>query len=107
MTNSNEAFSRVVIDGQLADQGWNTQDQNSVRYEYVLQDGTRADYVLCDRYGRSMAVIGAFQLHASQNMIRLSSTNSNSAASRSNGTTRTPGKKELGTRWCANGFSKR
>ncbi len=46
MTNSNEAFSRVVIDAQLADQGWSTQDPNSVRYEYVLPDGTRADYVL-------------------------------------------------------------
>ncbi len=59
MTNSNEAFSRVVIDTQLADQGWSTQDQNSVRYEYVLPDGTRADYVLCDRHGRSAAVIEA------------------------------------------------
>ena len=47
MTNSNEAFSRVLIDAQLADQGWSPQDQNSVRYEYVLPDGTRADYVLC------------------------------------------------------------
>ena len=26
MTDSNEAFARVVIDAQLADQGWNTQD---------------------------------------------------------------------------------
>jgi type I restriction enzyme, R subunit len=59
MTNKNEAFSRVVIDAQLADQGWNTQDPNSVRYEYVLKDGSRADYVLCDRYGRSMSVIEA------------------------------------------------
>ena len=56
---SNEAFSRVIIDSQLADQGWNTQDSHSVRYEYVLQDGTRADYVLCDRHGRSLAVIEA------------------------------------------------
>jgi type I restriction enzyme, R subunit len=59
MTNSNEAFSRVVIDAQLADQNWNTQDQHSVRYEYVLPDGSRADYVLCDRHGRSLAVIEA------------------------------------------------
>jgi type I restriction enzyme R subunit len=56
---NNEAFSRVVIDAQLADQGWNTQDPNSVRYEYILPDGTRADYVLCDRHGRSAAVIEA------------------------------------------------
>ncbi|MGH8499983.1 MAG: type I restriction enzyme HsdR N-terminal domain-containing protein, partial [Methylococcales bacterium] len=55
----NEAFSRVIIDAQLADRGWNTQDANSVRYEYVLPDGTRADYVLCDRHGRSLAVIEA------------------------------------------------
>ncbi|MBV6410918.1 MAG: DEAD/DEAH box helicase family protein [Burkholderiales bacterium] len=57
--NKNEAFSRVVIDAQLADQGWNVQDPNSVRYEVVLGDGTRADYVLCDRHGRSLAVIEA------------------------------------------------
>ncbi len=57
--NQNEAFSRVLIDAQLADQGWNTQDTNSVRYEVVLEDGTRADYVLCDRHGRSLAVIEA------------------------------------------------
>ena len=56
---SNEAFSRVIIDALLADQGWNTQDTNSVRYEVVLEDGTRADYVLCDRHGRSLAVIEA------------------------------------------------
>jgi type I restriction enzyme R subunit len=57
--NPNEAFSRVVIDAQLAEQGWNTQDQNSVRYEVTVEDGSRADYVLCDRHGRSMAVIEA------------------------------------------------
>lgn len=56
---SNEAFSRVIIDALLADQGWNTQDTNSVRYEVMLEDGTRADYVLCDRHGRSLAVIEA------------------------------------------------
>ncbi len=55
----NEAFSRVVIDAQLADQGWNVQDTNSVRYEVVLGDGTRADHALCDRHGRSLAVIEA------------------------------------------------
>jgi type I restriction enzyme R subunit len=38
MTN-NEAFSRVVIDALLADQGWNTQDTKSVRYEVVLGAG--------------------------------------------------------------------
>lgn len=57
MTNNNEAFSRVFIDAQLKDRGWNIQDQNSVHYEYVLPDGSRADDVLCDRYGQSMAVI--------------------------------------------------
>jgi type I restriction enzyme R subunit len=59
MNKSNEAFSRVVIDAQLKDQGWNVHDQNSIRYEYVLADKSRADYVLCDRHGRSMAVIEA------------------------------------------------
>lgn len=59
MKKSNEAFSRVAIDAQLKDQGWNVHDQNSVRFEYVFPDRSRADYVLCDRHGRSMAVIEA------------------------------------------------
>lgn len=59
MTKTNEAYSRVLIDTQLAGQGWNTQDHNSVRYEVSVDDGTRADYVLCDRHGSSMAVIEA------------------------------------------------
>lgn len=58
MTTGNEAFSRVIIDAQLKDQGWNTNDQNSVRFEYVLKAG-RADYALCDRHGRALAVIEA------------------------------------------------
>ncbi len=59
MTLSNEALARVNIDAQLAALGWNIQDPNSVRYEVVLDDGTRADYVLCDRVGRALAVIEA------------------------------------------------
>lgn len=58
MMQGNEAFSRVIIDAQLKDQGWNTHDQNSVRFEYVLKNG-RADYVLCDRHGRALAIIEA------------------------------------------------
>lgn len=57
--NKNEAFSRVVIDAMLAAQGWNTTDPNAVRYEVMQGDGTRADYMLCDRHGRSLAVIEA------------------------------------------------
>jgi type I restriction enzyme R subunit len=56
---TNEAFARVKIDALFAAQGWNTQDANAVRYEVVMPDGTRADYVLCDRHGRSLAVIEA------------------------------------------------
>jgi type I restriction enzyme R subunit len=56
---SNEAFARVRIDALLAAQSWNIQDANAVRFEVVLPDGTRADYVLCDRHGRSLAVIEA------------------------------------------------
>jgi len=54
-----EAFSRVVIDGWLKDVGWDLVDGRSVRYEYQLPEGTRADYVLCDRHGRAMAVVEA------------------------------------------------
>jgi type I restriction enzyme R subunit len=56
---TNEAFSRVIIDAQLKDQGWEIQNPNSVRFEYMLSDGTKADYVLCDRNGRSIAVVEA------------------------------------------------
>ncbi len=59
MTKTNEAFSRVKIDAQLKDQGWEVLDTNAVRFEYVLPDKTKADYVLCDRNGRSLAVIEA------------------------------------------------
>ena len=34
-------------------------DGVSVQYEYVLPDGTRSDYVLCDRSGRPFAVLEA------------------------------------------------
>lgn len=57
----NEAFSRAKIDAQLTDVGWPLTDGRSVRFEYVLPDGTKADYVLCDRHGRSLAVIEAKQ----------------------------------------------
>lgn len=56
---NNEAFSRVKIDAQLRDVSWNLVDGKSVRYEYVLPDGTRADYVLCNRHGHSLAVVEA------------------------------------------------
>jgi type I restriction enzyme R subunit len=56
---SNEAFARVKIDSLLAAQGWDVLDTNAVRFEVQLPDGTRADYVLCDRHGRSLAVIEA------------------------------------------------
>ncbi|MFT3664555.1 DEAD/DEAH box helicase family protein [Piscinibacter sp.] len=55
----NEAFSRVKIDAQLRDQGWDVLDTNAVRFECVLPDKTKADYVLCDRNGRAVAVIEA------------------------------------------------
>ncbi len=57
--NDNEARARVLIDTQLADQGWNLRDANAVRYEVALADGGFADYVLYDRRGRPLAVIEA------------------------------------------------
>jgi type I restriction enzyme R subunit len=50
-----EAFSRVIIDSPLRDAKWNLTDGRSVRYEYVLPDGTQADYTLADRRGRAIA----------------------------------------------------
>lgn len=56
---TNEAFSRIKIDSQLRDVQWNLTDGRSARYEVLLPDGTKADYVLADRNGRSLAVIEA------------------------------------------------
>ena len=53
----NEAFSRVKIDAQLKDAGWRLTDGRSVRFEHGLGDGTKADYVLCDRRGQALAVV--------------------------------------------------
>jgi hypothetical protein len=49
---TNEAFSRTIIDAQLGDAGWKISDSVSVHFEYPLSDGTKADYLLCDRNGR-------------------------------------------------------
>ena len=59
MSGTTEAFSRVKIDALLRDAGWNLTDGSSVLFEHSLPDGTQADYVLCDRQGRPMAVVEA------------------------------------------------
>ena len=59
MSGSTEAFSRTRIDALLKDASWNLADGLSVLFEHVLLDGTRAEYVLCDRQGRPMAVLEA------------------------------------------------
>ena len=43
----------------MRDVGWKIPDGVSVHFEYTLPDGTRADYVLCDRRGRPLAVLEA------------------------------------------------
>ena len=59
MSRTTEAFSRVKIDALLKDAGWNLTDGVSVLFEHTLPDGSRADYALCDRSGRPVAVIEA------------------------------------------------
>ncbi|MDP1610530.1 MAG: DEAD/DEAH box helicase family protein [Sulfuritalea sp.] len=54
-----EAFARTLIDAQLDDQGWKISDGISVRYEYTLPDGDRADYMLCGREGHGLAIVEA------------------------------------------------
>jgi hypothetical protein len=53
LSGKTEAFSRVLIDAQLADVGRNLADGQSVYYEYQLPHGTFADYVLSDRTGEA------------------------------------------------------
>ncbi len=55
----NEAFARVKIDQTLKDADWQLTDGLSVRFEYPLEDGGKADYVLFDRQGRALAVLEA------------------------------------------------
>ncbi|HET9160476.1 MAG TPA: DEAD/DEAH box helicase family protein, partial [Caulobacteraceae bacterium] len=55
----NEAFARVKIDALLKDADWALTDGRSVRFEYPLSDGGKADYALFDRQGRALAVLEA------------------------------------------------
>ncbi len=59
MSDATEAFARVKIDALLKDAGWDVTDGVSVLFEHTLADGSRADYVLCDRAGRPMAALEA------------------------------------------------
>lgn len=56
---TNEAFARVKIDELLKDADWRLTDGRSVRFEYPLGDGGKADYALFDRQGRALAVLEA------------------------------------------------
>jgi type I restriction enzyme, R subunit len=56
---TNEAFARVKIDQLLRDTDWHLTDGLSVRYEYPLNDGGKADYALFDRQGRALAILEA------------------------------------------------
>ncbi len=47
------------IDQFLRDADWSLTDGHSVRFEYPLDDGGRADYALFDRQGRALAVLEA------------------------------------------------
>ena len=59
MAKQTEAFARTLIDAQLGDQHWQISDGTSVRYEYTLPNGDRADYMLCSREGRGLAIVEA------------------------------------------------
>lgn len=59
LISGNEPFARVKIDQLLKDVGWKLTDGRSVLYEYQLDDGGKADYVLFDRNGRAVAVLEA------------------------------------------------
>lgn len=51
---ANEAFARVKIDQLLKDADWPLLDGRSVRFEYPLDDGGKADYALFDRQGHAL-----------------------------------------------------
>ncbi|MCW8088036.1 DEAD/DEAH box helicase family protein [Sabulicella glaciei] len=49
----------MKIDAQLRDAGWAITDGRSIRFEHLLSDGTKADYLLCSALGRALAVVEA------------------------------------------------
>jgi predicted type IV restriction endonuclease len=51
---TNEAFARVKIDQLLRNAEWKVTDGRSVRFEYPLDDGGKADYALFNRQGRAL-----------------------------------------------------
>lgn len=55
----NEPFARVKVDQLLKEAGWRLTHGLSFRFEYVFDDGRKADYVLFDRQGRALAVLEA------------------------------------------------
>ncbi len=59
MSGETEAFARTKIDALLGDANWDLTDGLSVLFDHEVPDGTRADYVLCDRRGRPVAVLEA------------------------------------------------
>ena len=51
---TNEASTRIKIDGVLKDIEWRRTDGLSVRHEYPVDDDGRADYAPFDRRGRAL-----------------------------------------------------
>lgn len=58
LAQSKESDARIIVDDLLRNAGWNPADKNQVMTEQKTPHGY-ADYVLCDRNGRALAVIEA------------------------------------------------
>ncbi|MEP9348324.1 hypothetical protein [Xanthobacter sp. KR7-225] len=56
---ANETLEHVKIDQLLKDADWSLTNGRSVRFEYALDDGGKADYAPFDRQGRALAVLEA------------------------------------------------
>jgi hypothetical protein len=54
---ANKALARVKIGELLKDADRSLIEGRSVRFEYVFGDGGKAEYVLLDRWDRSLAVL--------------------------------------------------
>ena len=59
MAKQTEAFARTLTDAQLNNQHWQISAGTSARYEYMLPNGDRADYMLSRREGRELAIVEA------------------------------------------------
>jgi type I restriction enzyme R subunit len=67
----NEAFSRVKIDVQLGDDGWEIENPNAMRFEYMLDavDRSIGAEARAYRARRPMSMLSTYRRHISPRRV--------------------------------------